>query len=173
LRLLLQAEEDLEPVGEAGNARDAVFQARTLKPDVILMDVVMPEQSGLDVVPALLHEQPDMKLLVLSMQRSAVRASGVRRRSERLCAEGGRTTSRSWPQFAKSRAVVGTFIPSWARALSPRRQTHRAHIMQELRLSSRAELVRHAYRRGCSTRTRTQAGTASTTRDEHWPSCLM
>jgi hypothetical protein len=46
---------------------------------------------------------------------------------------------------------------------------HRAHIMQELRLSSRAELVRHAYRRGCSTRT----STASTTRDEDWPSCLM
>jgi DNA-binding NarL/FixJ family response regulator len=57
LRLLLQAEEDLEPVGEAGNAREAVFEARALKPDVILMDVVMPEQSGLDVVPALLHEQ--------------------------------------------------------------------------------------------------------------------
>jgi DNA-binding NarL/FixJ family response regulator len=51
VRAGFQAEEDLEPVGEAGNARDAVFQARTLKPDVILMDVVMPEQSGLDVVP--------------------------------------------------------------------------------------------------------------------------
>ena len=68
LRLLLEAEEDLEPVGEAGTAREAVFQARTLKPDVILMDVVMPDQSGLDVVPTLLHEQPETKVLVLSMQ---------------------------------------------------------------------------------------------------------
>ena len=42
LRLLLEAEEDLEPVGEAGNARDAIFQARALKPDVILLDIVMP-----------------------------------------------------------------------------------------------------------------------------------
>jgi two-component system response regulator NreC len=68
LRLLLEAEEDLEPVGEAGNARDAAFEARTLKPDVILMDVVMPDQNGLDVVPTLLHERPETKVLVLSMQ---------------------------------------------------------------------------------------------------------
>src|SRR3954468_3050975 len=68
LRMLIDAEPDLEPVGEAGNARDAVFQARTLKPDVVLMDVVMPDQSGLDVVPTLLHEQPETKVLVLSMQ---------------------------------------------------------------------------------------------------------
>ena len=51
LRLLLDAEEGLEPVGEAGNARDAVFQARALKPDVILLDIVMPDQTGLDALP--------------------------------------------------------------------------------------------------------------------------
>ena len=68
LKLLIDAEHDLEAVGEAGNARDAVFQARALKPDVILMDVVMPDQSGLDVVPTLLHERPETKVLVLSMQ---------------------------------------------------------------------------------------------------------
>src|SRR5437764_1366993 len=68
LRLLLAAEEDIEPVGEAGSARDAVFQARTLKPDVILLDIVMPEQTGLDVLPQLKHENPDANVLVLSMQ---------------------------------------------------------------------------------------------------------
>jgi two-component system response regulator NreC len=68
LKMLIDAEDDLEAVGEAANARDAVFQARSLKPDVILMDVVMPDQSGLDVVPTLLHERPETKVLVLSMQ---------------------------------------------------------------------------------------------------------
>jgi two-component system response regulator NreC len=68
LRLLIDAEVDLEAVGEAGTAREAVLQARSLKPDVILMDVVMPDQSGLDVVPTLLHERPETKVLVLSMQ---------------------------------------------------------------------------------------------------------
>jgi two-component system, NarL family, response regulator NreC len=68
LRLVLEGEDDLEPVGEAGNGRDAIFQARALKPDVILLDVVMPERSGLDVLPQLMHEHPDVKVLVLSMQ---------------------------------------------------------------------------------------------------------
>ena len=68
IRLLLEQEPDIEPVGEAGTGREAVFQARSLKPDVILMDVVMPDGSGIDVVPQLLHEHPDVKVLVLSMQ---------------------------------------------------------------------------------------------------------
>src|SRR5262249_19764903 len=68
LRLLLDQEPAIESVGEAGTGREAVFQSRSLKPDVILMDVVMPDQTGLDVLPALLHEQPDAKVLMLSMQ---------------------------------------------------------------------------------------------------------
>jgi len=68
LRMLLAAEDDIEPVGEAGSAKEAIFQARSLEPDVILMDVVMPDGSGIDVVPQLLHEHPDVKVLVLSMQ---------------------------------------------------------------------------------------------------------
>ena len=68
LRLVLEAEDDLEPVGEAGTAREAIFEARSTKPDVILLDVVMPEQSGLEAIPTLLHENPEVKILVLSMQ---------------------------------------------------------------------------------------------------------
>jgi DNA-binding NarL/FixJ family response regulator len=68
LRMLLGAEDDLEVVAEAGNARDAVFEARAHKPDVILLDVVMPGESGIEVLPKLLHEAPEAKVLVLSMQ---------------------------------------------------------------------------------------------------------
>jgi two-component system, NarL family, response regulator NreC len=68
LAMLINAEQDLETVGEAGNGREAIFQARTVKPDVVLMDLVMPEQSGLEVVPTLLHEHPELKILILSMQ---------------------------------------------------------------------------------------------------------
>ena len=68
LRLLLGAESDFEVVGEAGDARGAVFEARAQKPDVILLDVVMPGESGIEALPKLLHEAPDAKILVLSMQ---------------------------------------------------------------------------------------------------------
>ena len=68
LKLLLEAEEGIEPVGEAGTAREAIFQARALKPDLILLDVRLPDQTGIDVVPQLLHENPDVKILILSME---------------------------------------------------------------------------------------------------------
>lgn len=68
LRLLLDAEDDLEVVGEAGNIREAVFEVRAGKPDVVLLDVTMPGESGIDGLPKLLHEAPDAKVLMLSME---------------------------------------------------------------------------------------------------------
>jgi two-component system, NarL family, response regulator NreC len=68
LRLMLDAEPDLEVVGEAGDARAAVFEVRAQKPDVILLDVVMPGESGIEALPKLKHEAPDARVLVLSMQ---------------------------------------------------------------------------------------------------------
>jgi two-component system response regulator NreC len=68
LRLLLDAQDDLKVVGEAGDMRNAVFEARALKPDVILMDIVMPGASGIEATTAVLKEAPEAKVLVLSMQ---------------------------------------------------------------------------------------------------------
>jgi two-component system response regulator NreC len=68
LRLLLNAQHDLEVVGEAGNAREAIFEVRAAKPDVVLLDVVMPGESGIQALPQVLHEAPGAKVLMLSMQ---------------------------------------------------------------------------------------------------------
>jgi two-component system response regulator NreC len=68
LRLLLDAEDDIETVGEAGDLRGAVFEARSLKPDVVLMDMVMPGGSGIEATAAVLEEHAAAKVLVLSMQ---------------------------------------------------------------------------------------------------------
>ena len=68
LRRVLDAEEDIEVVAEAGSVREAVFEARAHRPDVVVMDVVMPGQSGIEGTPLVLHEAPEAKVLVLSMQ---------------------------------------------------------------------------------------------------------
>jgi two-component system response regulator NreC len=68
LRLLLEAQEDIEVVGEAENARRAVFETIQGKPDVVLMDVVMPDQSGIEAIKPVLEAAPKAKVLVLSMQ---------------------------------------------------------------------------------------------------------
>lgn len=65
LRSLLQARE-YEVVGEAGNGREAVAMAWKLKPDVVLMDLTMPEMSGLEATKHLAAELPDVKVVVLT-----------------------------------------------------------------------------------------------------------
>ena len=68
LRMLLEVEEDMTVVGEAGNTHDAIFEVRAHKPNVILLDVVMSDGSGIDAIPKLLHEAPEARVLMLSMQ---------------------------------------------------------------------------------------------------------
>lgn len=68
IRLLLEREDDIEVVAEAGTADDGVRAARLEKPDVVLLDVVMPGRSGLDAAVEILDAAKAAKILVLSMQ---------------------------------------------------------------------------------------------------------
>jgi two-component system response regulator NreC len=191
LRLLLDAHQDIEVVGEAGNAKDAIFRARALKPDVMLLDVVMPGESGIEVLPELLKESPDTKVLVLSMQDDpsyvreafAAGASGYVLKEAadeevvsavREIAAGGhyvhpalgarmvaaeaqeRAAAEADPLSEREREVLrllalGHTNQEIAQELyiSVRTaESHRAHIMQKLRIATRAELVRYALSHG-------------------------
>ena len=68
LHKLLEGEPDLEVVGEAANAGEALERVRTDRPDVLLLDVVMPGRSGIDALPDILAAAPATKVLMLSMQ---------------------------------------------------------------------------------------------------------
>ena len=68
LRRVLDAEEDIEVVAEAESAERALFEALQAKPDVAVLDVVMPGKSGIEATPKLRETVPAMRILVLSMQ---------------------------------------------------------------------------------------------------------
>ncbi|HEV2437915.1 MAG TPA: response regulator transcription factor [Verrucomicrobiae bacterium] len=66
LRVLLEAEPDIAVVGEAETGRQAVQLARKLAPDVVVMDIAMPNLNGLEATRQIAREMPAAKLLVLS-----------------------------------------------------------------------------------------------------------
>jgi two-component system response regulator NreC len=191
LRLLLDAEEDMEVVGDAGNVREAVFEVRAASPDIVLLDVTMPGESGIEGLPKLLHEAPDAKVLMLSMEDDpsyvreafAAGASGYVLKEAidaevvaavRDVAAGNRYVH---PALG-ARMVAADAAAQAAMAADPlsererevlrllalghtnqeiakqlyisvrTAETHRAHIMRKLQLSTRAELVRYAIEHG-------------------------
>jgi two-component system, NarL family, response regulator NreC len=72
LKLILSAHDDLEVVGEAANGREAVEMAAKLRPDIVLMDVQMPELNGIEATRKMVAAQPRIRILVLSMHKEAV-----------------------------------------------------------------------------------------------------
>jgi two-component system, NarL family, response regulator NreC len=191
LRLLIDAADGLETVAEAGNARDAIFEVRKHKPDVVLMDVVLPDRTGIEATPDVLKESPETKVLVLSMEDDpsyvreafAAGASGYVLKEAadtelvtalKQVANGERYVH---PALGARIAIAEAEASARAEAdpLSDRErevlrllalghtnqeiakmlfisvrtaETHRAHIMRKLRLTTRAELVRYALSEG-------------------------
>jgi two-component system response regulator NreC len=191
LRRVLDAEPDIETVGEAENAERAIFEAIHHTPDVVLMDVVMPGKSGIEIIPSLRQSAPQSKILILSMQddprylREAFEAGAsgyvLKEAADTEVVDAVRTVAAGerYVHPALGARLVQAEAEERRRAeedpLSEREhevlrllalghtnqkiakmlyisvrtaETHRAHIMQKLRLSSRAELVRHALAEG-------------------------
>jgi two-component system response regulator NreC len=67
VRMLLEAQEDVQVIGEAADGREALRLAHQLSPDVVLMDIAMPEMTGLEATRELTRRAPGTKVLILTM----------------------------------------------------------------------------------------------------------
>jgi DNA-binding NarL/FixJ family response regulator len=76
LRLRLEHEDGIVPVGEAGTAEQAVITTGAVQPDVVLLDLVLPRRNGADIIPDLLRVSPASKVLIVS---SHTQPTSVRR----------------------------------------------------------------------------------------------
>ena len=78
LRMRLELEPDVEVVGEARDGSQALAEAKTLRPDAVLMDVRMPVMDGVEATVALRRALPDCAVIVLSIYDDAATRSRVR-----------------------------------------------------------------------------------------------
>ena len=67
LRMLLEQNAELSVVGEAEDGRETVRLAKKLSPDVIVMDIAMPDMNGIEATRQILADRPDVKVIALSM----------------------------------------------------------------------------------------------------------
>lgn len=191
LRLLLEGEPGTTVVDEAATLADAVFKLRRHTPNMILLDVRLPDGDGVEAIGRLKAESPVCHVLVLSMeddphhvrQAFANGADGylLKEAAEtdllqavQVVANGGRylqpelgarvfaaeaaekRRAAGDPLSEREREVLRLLAHGYTNQEIAKRlyvsvrtaETHRAHIMRKLRLSSRAELVRHALQHG-------------------------
>ena len=190
LRRMLEAEAGCEVVAEAGTVDDTVRFVGAHKPEILVLDLNMPDGSSLPAIPRIREASPETRIVVLTMQiepafaREALRAGALRLRAQGGRGRGarGRPCARPSTAAATSTRELGARVAAAPPGpagppddltereaevlrlialghtngeiaeqlfLSIRTvETHRAHIQQKLRLSTRSELVRYALEKG-------------------------
>jgi two-component system response regulator NreC len=123
LRLLINAQADMQVVGEAADGREALDQAARLQPDLVLLDLSMPAASGLEILPAMRRAAPGARVLVLTMHddeshlRHALRAGAagyvLKKAADSELLSAIRTVMRGevYVHPALTRALVSPLLP--------------------------------------------------------------
>jgi DNA-binding NarL/FixJ family response regulator len=123
LKALLGGNEALELAGEASSGRDAVRNAAALRPDVIVMDILLPELNGIDATRQIVKNYPGTRVVILSMRE---------RELLQLIAEGKTSAEAAGILNLSVKTVEG----------------HRTNIMSKLDIHNVAGLIRYAIKKG-------------------------
>jgi DNA-binding NarL/FixJ family response regulator len=71
LRVFLEMQSDIKVVGEANNGREVLNRVKELRPDIVIMDITMPELNGIDATHQIMESGMEVKVIILSMQSSS------------------------------------------------------------------------------------------------------
>jgi len=124
IRDILETDSEIEVIGEAADGREAIRLGEKLQPDVMIVDLGMPELNGLDAIRHMRREQPEVELLVFSMHDSeelirevcAAGARGYVLKSDAALylAEAVKSLSRHKPFFTPriSEAILNSLVTS-------------------------------------------------------------
>jgi DNA-binding NarL/FixJ family response regulator len=135
-RMILDAEDDMDVVGECADGTQAVDSVRRLKPDVVLMDIRMPEMDGIEMATAAAREFPTMKIMLMTGY------ADQRERAEEL-------TPRELEVFKLiARGMSNAEIAAELVVSETTVKTHVARVLMKLGVRDRVQAVVLAYESG-------------------------
>src|SRR5215212_2254955 len=155
LTMYLKLDPELEVVGEASNGEEALHMARDLKPDVVLMDVLMPVMDGIEATEKIKTELPEVEVVALTSVLDDGAVTGAVRAAARLMREM-RAPEKPEVLTARETEVLkllarGKANKQIARDLFIEEKTVKAHvsgILRKLGVSSRTQAALYAVKTG-------------------------
>jgi DNA-binding NarL/FixJ family response regulator len=135
LRMILEAMGDITVVGEALDGRDAIEKAETLKPDVIVMDIAMPEMNGIEATRIICERLPTVKIIILSMHHTnehIFRAIQAGARAYLLKESAGAWVAKAIHTVMKGEYYFGAGVEAPPKMLRPNRRTRASSPLESL-----------------------------------------